>query len=198
MMRHIPLIPTTIVILAAAAMVGLGFWQIGRADEKAALIASYETATGSADPVAFPLEGEGEEVWFRQSALTCENAIAIEPVAGRAANGAKGWAMRAKCAVIGVDGAGAEALVDLGFARALEVPDWNGGEVTGVIAPGPRLIAAPAVGGLMPLAKPDPKDLPNNHIAYAGQWFFFAITALVIYAFALKARAARRREPPSA
>jgi surfeit locus 1 family protein len=28
--------------------------------------------------------------------------------------------------------------------------------------------------------------LPNNHLMYAGQWFFFALTALVIYVLALR------------
>ncbi len=38
------------------------------------------------------------------------------------------------------------------------------------------------------MAPPDPNDLPNNHLAYAGQWFFFALTALVIYWLALRRR----------
>ena len=40
----------------------------------------------------------------------------------------------------------------------------------------------------MLLAPPDPGDLPNNHLMYAGQWFFFALTALVIYLLALRKR----------
>ena len=47
--------------------------------------------------------------------------------------------------------------------------------------------------GLEPLAAPDPRDLPNNHLAYAGQWFFFALTALVIYILALRRRSTRAR-----
>ena len=38
------------------------------------------------------------------------------------------------------------------------------------------------------MARPDPSDLPNNHLAYAGQWFFFAITAFIIYVLALRRR----------
>ena len=30
--------------------------------------------------------------------------------------------------------------------------------------------------------------MPNNHLAYAVQWFLFALTALVIYAIALRKR----------
>ena len=57
-----------------------------------------------------------------------------------------------------------------------------------MIAPGPRLVADPPVAGLQPMARPDPGDLPNNHLTYAGQWFFFALTALIIYVLALRRR----------
>jgi surfeit locus 1 family protein len=67
--------------------------------------------------------------------------------------------------------------------------------VRGVIAPGGVLQAAQPVAGLAPLAPPDPSDLPNNHLAYAGQWFFFALTALVIYVLALRRR---RKSSPGA
>jgi surfeit locus 1 family protein len=77
-------------------------------------------------------------------------------------------------------------LVDLGYSRDIATPEWTGGEVTGVVAPGPRLVADPAVARLDAMAKPDPGNLPNNHLAYAGQWFFFALTALVIYVLALR------------
>ena len=50
----------------------------------------------------------------------------------------------------------------------------------------PELVADPPVAGLQANAPPDPRDLPNNHMAYAFQWFFFAITALVIYGLALR------------
>jgi surfeit locus 1 family protein len=79
-------------------------------------------------------------------------------------------------------------IVDLGFSRDLAAPAWTGGEVTGVIAPGPRLVADPPLAGLEAMTRPDPGELPNNHLAYAGQWFFFALTALVIYVLALRRR----------
>ena len=64
--------------------------------------------------------------------------------------------------------------------------------MSGIIAPGGEaggvLHAAQRPAGLQPLAPPDPGDLPNNHLAYAGQWFFFALTALVIYILALRRR----------
>ena len=47
-------------------------------------------------------------------------------------------------------------------------------------------VAAPPQAGLAQLALPDPRDLPNNHLSYAVQWFLFATTALVIYVLALR------------
>jgi surfeit locus 1 family protein len=180
MTRPIPIIPTIIVFAAIATMIGLGIWQLGRKDEKEQLLARYEAAADQAEGTTFPLDRDGSAVWFRRSMLVCDAPSKVEPIAGTSARGQKGWVQRATCA--------SGALVDIGFSRDLAKPDWTGGEVLGVIAPGPRLVADPPVEGLEPMARPDPGDLPNNHLAYAGQWFFFALTALVIYVLALKRR----------
>ncbi|MEL7219392.1 MAG: SURF1 family cytochrome oxidase biogenesis protein, partial [Pseudomonadota bacterium] len=74
-------------------------------------------------------------------------------------------------------------------------PGFVGGTVAGILVEmgdDYKVVAQEPMADLQPLAKPDPNDLPNNHLAYAGQWFFFALTALVIYAFALKSRAGKR------
>ena len=180
MTRSVPIIPTIIVAAAVATMIALGVWQLGRMDEKAELLARYAAAAQAGEEAAFPLSGDGTEVWFRRSRLTCDAVATIEPIAGISARGQKGWVQRATCA--------SGALVDLGFTRDLTQPDWQGGAVTGVIAPGPRLVADPPVAGLQAMARPDPANLPNNHLAYAGQWFFFALTALIIYGLALRRR----------
>jgi len=189
MIARLPIIPTILVIAAAATMVALGVWQLGRAEEKATQIALYEDASGLPGEADFPLQGLGEQVWFRRSTVTCASLKRIEPVAGTAASGAKGWAIRAICEAEEGD----EVIVDLGFQGTLDPPGWQPGAVSGMIAPGPRLVADPPQAGLAPLAKPDPNDLPNNHLAYAGQWFFFALTALVIYVLALRSRLGAER-----
>ncbi len=192
MTARLPVLPTIIVLAAAATMVALGIWQLGRVDEKAEMIAAYQQATAANDDVAFPVDGDGEDLWFRRSAVDCSQVRSVAPVAGTAANGQKGWAQRATCVV----GAGSDvAIVDLGFSRDPAAVEWSGGRVEGLIAPGPRLVAGPPVADLRPLAEPDPADLPNNHLAYAGQWFFFALTALVIYGFALRTRNRKRANP---
>ena len=75
------------------------------------------------------------------------------------------------------------------------MPVWSGGAVTGVIAPGPRLVADPPLAGLQANARPDPSDLPNNHLSYAVQWFLFAGVALVIYVLAVRKRLAGDAPP---
>ncbi len=192
MIRRLPLIPTLIVAAAAAVMVWLGFWQLGRAEEKMQLITMYSRSTQLAQEAVFPQSGTGDDVWFRRSSIQCEEVVSIEAVAGTSETGQKGWAQRARCNVGAGVGADDLVLVDIGFSRDLTDADWDGGPVTGVIAPGPRLVADPAQASLQPLAKPNPSDLPNNHLAYAGQWFFFAITALIMYWFALRSRFAKR------
>ena len=188
-MTRVPLIPTVIVAAAAAVMVALGIWQLQRLEEKEVLLARYAAAEGLAAPVAFPLAGEGEEDWFRRSEVECERVLAIQPTAGRNASGQSGWAQRASCAVAGSDAA---VPVDLGWSREPQAAQWSGGIVSGIVAPGPRLVASdPPIPGLEPLARPDPSAIPNNHLAYAGQWFFFALTALAIYWLALRRRISR-------
>jgi surfeit locus 1 family protein len=182
--RRIPVLPTILVIAAALTMISLGIWQLGRKTEKEALIARYEAASQAQEEVAFPLAGKGEDVLFRRSRIACASLAAIDAVSGTSASGQKGWVQRARC-VVSPD---ASVTVDLGYSRDIASPDFAGGTITGVIAPGPRLVADPPVAGLQPMAKPDPGDLPNNHLAYAGQWFFFALTALVIYVLALRRR----------
>jgi surfeit locus 1 family protein len=186
--RRVPIIPTVIVAAAVAVMVALGVWQLGRADEKAALIARYEAAMSSASQVAWPTSpSDYEASLFSRATVNCTQVRGIDSIAGRSASGVAGWALVARCAF---DGQGT-ADVAIGWSRDPNPPEWAGGEVSGLIAPYGdvvKLVADEGQAGLEPLAKPDPSDLPNNHLAYAGQWFFFALTALVIYWLALRRR----------
>lgn len=185
MTNRIPIIPTVIVIAAVLTMIALGFWQLGRMEEKEALLSSYAAADDNSELVPFPTEGEGTDVLYRRSSVKCDTVLSVDASAGTSERGAKGWAQKALCKSGSSD---AELLVYLGWSRTPEAPEWSGGLVEGVIGPGPRLVAMPAQAGLEQLARPDPADLPNNHLAYAGQWFFFALTALAIYWLALRRR----------
>lgn len=172
-------------------MIGLGVWQLERRAWKEALIARYERAEAMSSAVPWPRSAEERErALFRHSQVRCDRVLSQGAIAGRNLRGETGWAQTARC---GLDGGG-EADVALGWSRDPTVRGWAGGEVLGFVAPGAgsavRLIAAPPLAGLEPLARPDPRDIPNNHLAYAAQWFFFAAVAAVIYALALRKRLA--------
>lgn len=185
MSRRVPLVPTLIVAAAVATMIGFGVWQLRRAEWKADLIARYEQAQAMSSSVAWPRSGTDlERSLFRWSQFECERVLGIRSGAGTSARGEKGWRHTARCAIDG----GGEAEVALGWSFTPQPPEWPGGEVSGIIGPGGVLYTAQVAPGLRPLAPPDPGDLPNNHLMYAGQWFFFALTALVIYVLALRRR----------
>ena len=191
MTRRIPLIPTIIVAGAIAVMISLGLWQLGRMDEKEALIAQAERNLRMSSEVAYPrTEVELEQRLYRRTTILCASASGATTTAGTSARGEKGVAQRVTCALED----GAPVKVDLGYSRNPQPIEWNGGEIRGTIAPGGRVVAAEPVADLEPLATPDPRDLPNNHLAYAGQWFFFALTALFIYLLALRRRATRAKD----
>lgn len=183
-MRRIPVFATLIVLAAVALMIALGFWQLRRLHEKEALLAHYAAAQRNPVPVEWTSKGVGEDLLYRRAHLTCTSVAERSSIAGQNAAGRPGVAQTAKCTLPG----GGTALVVMGWSLQPNAGDWQGGEVTGVIAPGPRLVAVPALGGLEANGLPDPSDLPNNHLSYAGQWFFFAATALVIYGLALRRR----------
>ncbi|WP_121118508.1 SURF1 family protein [Croceibacterium ferulae] len=186
--RRVPLLPTIVVAAAVALMLVLGVWQLRRAEWKGDMIARYADAE-TLPPVAWPDDGAAREAaLYRPSSFTCAVVLGMRETAGRSAKGQSGWAHVAKCRLA----EGGEAEVALGWSAAPTPPVWDGGRVTGTVAPageGARLVADPPQAGLEVLARPDPKALPNNHLSYAGQWFFFAITAAVIYAMALRRRA---------
>ncbi len=191
MIRQFPVIPTIIVLAAAATMVVLGFWQLGRMDEKAALIARYASAVQSDTQVAWPRrEKDYEEALYSPSSVICVRVLGLGAISGTSERGGKGWAHVAHCALPD----GSEADVALGYSRDPNPGEWAGGEVSGVIAPARssiKLVAVPPQAGLEQLARPDPNNMPNNHLAYAGQWFLFALTALGIYWLAVRKRVAR-------
>jgi len=187
---RVPIIPTIFVVAAAAVMVALGIWQLGRSDEKAEMMARF--AAIPADAPAVPLTGAenwSEDLLYRKVTFACDEPTSMRSTAGTSARGAKGWSHVAKCPV----NASEAVEVALGWTRSADAPAWTGGKVTGILGPKQKVVADPPLAGLESLAPPDPNDLPNNHLAYAGQWFFFALTALVIYGFALRGRRRKKR-----
>lgn len=190
-LSKLPILSTLIVLLAVGVMIRLGLWQLERRDQKEALLVRYAAAQGAAQDVPYPVDPAGyDAALFHRSRIDCRVAGPDAPVAGHNARGATGWAHLVPCTLPG----GARADVVLGWSRDLAARQWSGGLVTGMIAPGAegrvRLIADPPLAGLAASAAPDPRDVPNNHLSYAVQWFLFAGVALVIYALALRKRLA--------
>lgn len=182
---RIPVIPTLLVLAAVGVMIRLGFWQLDRMHQKEALLASYAAAATMSADVPFPQDAaSAEKVLYRHATVDCREAANATTVAGKNAAGEAGLAHVVDCRLAD----GGKARVVLGWSRDPHTADWSGGVVQGLIAPGPRLVADPPLAGLEANARPDPAELPNNHLSYAVQWFLFAVTALVIYALALRAR----------
>lgn len=187
MLRRLPILPTIVVLIAVGVMIRLGFWQIDRLHQKEALLAHYAAATAMSADVPFPLRQKtAEPVLYRHSRVDCRTVTGVTTKAGQNRRGESGMAHYATCILAD----GAKVTVVLGWSRDPTPAEWRGGEVMGTVAPGPRLVADPPLAGLQPNARPDPSDLPNNHLSYAVQWFLFALVALVIYALAVRKRLA--------
>lgn len=184
-MRRLPIVPTLLVLVAIAIMIRLGFWQLDRLHQKEALLARYAAARTMSADVPFPQsEAAAEPLLYRHARVDCRTVSGVSVIAGHNLRGETGMAHVADCLLAG----GGKARVVLGWSREPKPADWRGGSVMGVVAPGPRLVADPPLAGLAANARPDPADVPNNHLAYAVQWFLFAATALVIYGIAVRRR----------
>ena len=201
-MKRLPVIPTILVGLAVAAMIALGIWQLQRRTEKQALLARYAQNV-TLPPIAFPRFPD-ETLLFRKASAFCLQPVGFTVEGGRNARGGTGWRQIAQCRT-GAEGPG--LTVQLGFGSDPHAkPSWKGGQVRGYITRAPdtapliarwlggggpaalMLVADPPLAGLDANPAPDLSAVPNNHLAYAVQWFVFAALAALIYALALRRR----------
>lgn len=191
MIRRLPIIPTLLVAIAVAVMIGLGIWQLQRARWKDALLARYEKAD-TLPPITFPTVplNSDQLPLYRQATGVCLRPAHRRTVAAENKAGEPGYGHVVDCAT-GAEGPGMS--VELGWSKDPNAKvNWSGGLVSGTIAPDRvsriRLIAASAPPGLEPSAPPSVRAIPNNHRSYAVQWFAFALVALVIYGIAIRKR----------
>lgn len=189
-MPRLPVIATAIVLLAVATMVALGIWQLQRLQWKEGLLRQYAAAQSDTRIVALSsVPADGTHA-YRHVAVTCVGINGWQQFSGRSADGRSGWAQVAHCRI------GASQTIDVvaGWSQGPQPVTWQGGTVTGILVPRGEakvhIVADPPVAGLVANARPDPADVPNNHLAYAVQWFLFAATALIIYVIALRKRLA--------
>ncbi len=185
-----PWLATLLVLAAVGFMVHLGLWQLDRLHQKEAMIARFTAA--QAAPASID-EGWNfmafDNTAYHHVRFYCRVAKVTQVISGRNAAGQPGWAHVARCLTNATD-VGSQVDVVLGWSAGPDPVKWWGGvNVAGVVVPGGELkyhiVADPPLAGLQPNARPDPRNLPNNHFSYAVQWFLFAATAVVIYGLAL-------------
>jgi cytochrome oxidase assembly protein ShyY1 len=199
----VPFAATLVVLLAVAAMIGLGIWQLQRLHWKDALIARY-AASANLPPIAFPDRYPvGDDILFRHTTGLCQRVTGWAAEAGRGKSGGPGWRHIATCPT---QPGRPPVKVDVGVSSNPSAPAWPGGDVSGTISWAPQhgsmigrlwraearrdpmIVADRPAAGLEASLPPSASDIPNNHLSYAVQWFFFAATAAVIYALALRRR----------
>lgn len=202
-MKRIPILPTILVGLAVAAMIALGVWQLQRRAEKEALLVRYARNV-TLPRIVFPAIPVDDTLLFRRASAFCLKPVRFAIEGGRNARGGTGWRQIAQCST-GAEGPG--FAVQLGFGKDPHAkPDWTGGPVRGYISHAPdhapivaaafgggqqktlMLVADPPLAGLDANPGPDLSAVPNNHLAYAVQWFVFAALAALIYGLALRRR----------
>jgi hypothetical protein len=188
-MKRLPLIPSLLVAAAVAVMIGLGIWQLQRAQWKERLVAN------ALDPARRPaLDFDADPPRplppGSPSRITCTPVGAPAPRAGQNLRGQTGYRY-----LLGCRAAPSQLIVtvDIGWSPNPALKPALGARTsfTGTAheeAGLPVLTAREAVAPLQPSKPTSSEDLPNNHLLYALQWFFFAAAAVVIYLVALNKR----------
>ena len=202
MTKRIPILPTIVVVVAVALMIGLGVWQLQRAKWKEGLLARYAAAE-QLPPISFPtMPMHNDQLsLFRHATGVCLKINGQRAVAGENRAGEPGYVQIVDCAT-GAEGPGMS--VEVGWSRDPNARvNWKGGPVSGIIVPDRRsrmrLVAASAPPGLEPSRVPDSSTVspvtPAGHKGYAATWFALAAVALVIYALAMRKRLMERPKP---
>jgi cytochrome oxidase assembly protein ShyY1 len=204
-MRRLPVLPTIVVAGAVAVMIALGAWQLQRAAWKERLLAEYAGAGAlpavDLDPL---LDGNRPlpPLSFRRALITCAASdVAPEIRTGRSAADVPGQVYLVACRP-GAAGLAGRIRINAGWAerpdavRRLSLGGIVAGRLGLVEAEGPvTLTAATAAPPLAPSQPTSVDNIPNNHLLYALQWFFFALAAAVIYVLALRKRNAPKLPP---
>ena len=139
MLNRIPVLPTLVVLIAVGIMIRLGFWQLDRMHQKAALLAHYAAAaqySNDIQPERFT--DDRDAILYRHTAFTCTAVGAPSAIAGLSAKGESGIAHTVQCQAarqIGGAGRSVPIMVTLGWSSNPAPPAWDGGAVAGTIAP---------------------------------------------------------------
>ena len=187
---------TAVVAVLVAILCGLGVWQLQRREWKHQLVTQLEQA-GQLPPVSpneFLRAMMGEiSIQYRRADLPCTpgrvKPYDIKGGSNRAGDG--GFYVLVSCRP---NGGAPDIVAVAGWSRR---PDVLNSELlvdtnfSGVIIERPygddpqrprfMLIPDAAVPPLLPARQPTPDGLPDNHLAYAGQWFGLAGALAFIY-----------------
>jgi surfeit locus 1 family protein len=200
---RIPVIPTVMTLVMLAVLIGLGIWQLQRAEWKRGLITDLKAAQNlpPLEPGDYMRAMNGEaSVQYRRAELPCSpgKVLPYDLKGGGSAAGVSGYLVLVSCrpnkrppdivAVAGwtrrPDAALVPVVVDTVFRGTIIEHPY--GLVEG--RPQFMLIAENPVPPLEKPRLPEPGDLPDNHFSYALQWFGFAVVLAVIYAVWLRRR----------
>ncbi len=213
--RRYPLLPSLTMAVMLAVLLALGLWQVQRAGWKEALLARYR-ANSAVAPVRLadlPVD-EPAALEFRRVRLDCEVMARGLTFAGGNAQGEAGQHLFVPCRAadraLVVDlgwlpfRAPAPDLTGARLAAAGVARTWQPATAMERLA-GARRPSAADFPGVEPryfvqavrldaadgAAWPEPSPLsvaavPNNHRAYAVQWFAFAAVLAVIYGLYLR------------
>ena len=198
-MRPLPILATLVVAAAVAVMIGLGIWQLQRAAWKDSMLGEL-TAAQSLPPLDLDQALAGDivpPIAFRRVRVTCAaSEVTAAARAGRSLRGATGYSYFIPCRP-GAEGLAGRLQINAGWSQApnsllrLNADGPVEGRIGTAEAEGPIILTADtAIGPLQPSSPPAVDDIPNNHLAYAFQWFFFAATAALIFFLALRRRGA--------
>lgn len=203
MSRRIPIIPTIVTTVGILTLCGLGRWQLERREWKRDLIASLEAARTlpPVSPAEFRAAMAGAiSVQYRRAAISCHagerRPYDLRP--GSSAGGTSGFYVLVSCRPNDLP---PDIVAVAGWTRRADAKDLTlflDHELAGVVIQNPygdapsrprfMLIPDTAIAPLERSRQPQPDDLPDNHLAYAGQWFGLAIALAAIYGLWLRRR----------
>jgi surfeit locus 1 family protein len=216
--QYFPIIPTILVGAAVIIMLMLGMWQLERRTEKAGQLVTYQANIQKTELVAMPMmRPVPDAALFRRTQVDCtpvgdsiirggkdrtvDTTIfrTLVKCAMPASNAVMADKRQSKAAHYYLDIGGTDNLdqkiiysLPIRTTGMISMMPGDGvfSRLIGTAQPPEMLIIADqaAATGLVPSAYPNVEDVPNDHLAYAIQWFLFAGFALLIYGLALRKR----------